>query len=124
LVFVPAACGSYSEYLLRPAPRDIFRRKEAGKVVTNNLVGCVTFDPFGTGIPTDNLAPRVHHEDGVVMDSIEEQPISFFAFSEFVLQKGKGVSSGGKGVSNRGWLFRRTELHPFHSEGFQAAEAQ
>jgi hypothetical protein len=81
LFLVPTAGGGDPEYLLRPAPLDIFRRKETGKVVNDNLIGSVTFDSFGTGIPTDNPALRVHHEDGVVFDSVEEHPILFLAFS-------------------------------------------
>ena len=50
-------------------------------------IGFVTFDSFGAGIPTDNLALRVHHEDRVVLDSVKEHPIIFFAFPERLLRK-------------------------------------
>src|ERR1700687_2435943 len=82
LFFVPSAGSGSSEYLLRPSPLDVFRRIEAGKVMTDNLIGCVTFDSFGPGIPTENPALGVHHKNGIVLDSIEEHLISFLAFSE------------------------------------------
>ena len=81
------AGGSQAKYFLRTAPFDLLRREEAGKVVADNLIGSVTFDSFGTGIPTENLTLRVHHEDGVVMDSIEEQSVSFFALAKGVLRE-------------------------------------
>src|SRR5580658_3382792 len=79
---MPAIFGSQSEHLFRPAPLDIRRREKAGEVAPNNLICFVTLNSFGAGIPTDNLAPRVHHENGVVPDTVEEQLISFFAFPE------------------------------------------
>src|ERR1700710_1509029 len=77
--------GGNSEYLFRPASLDFFRREEAGKVVTDNLIRAVTFGLFGTDIPTYHLAHRVHHKDGVVLDSVEKHPISVFALSQGVL---------------------------------------
>ena len=82
--------------------------------MTDNLIGCVTFDSFGAGIPTKNPALRVHHENGIVLDSIEEHPISFFAFSECLGQFASGPveprgSSGdgsrGNRTLNREWFF-------------------
>src|ERR1700735_151249 len=87
LFFMPAARSGHPEYFLRPTPLDIFGRKEAGKVLTNNLVGSVALNSFSTGIPTDNLASRIHHKDCVILDSIEKQSISFFAFPESLLSK-------------------------------------
>ena len=50
--------------------------------MADNFFGCVTFDSFGTGIPTDNLALGVQHKDRVIMNSIDEHPIFFFAVLE------------------------------------------
>src|SRR6202035_4003683 len=101
---VPSPGSGSSEYLLRPSPLDIFRREEAGKVPADNLIGCVTFDSFGAGIPTENPALRVHHENGIVLDSIEEHPISFFAFSERLGQFASGaVTLGGSSRGNGTW---------------------
>jgi hypothetical protein len=54
LLLVPSACGGYSEYFLGSALLDLFKRKEAGEIVTDNLIGFVTFDPFSTCVPSDN----------------------------------------------------------------------
>ena len=98
-----AACGSHPEHLLRPAPLDIFRRKEAGIVLTDNLIGGVTFDPFGAGIPTDNPASRVQQKDRVVMDSVQEHPIFFFAISKRSLgSPARGVVALGAPTSDSG----------------------
>src|ERR1700676_5020389 len=86
---MPPTCGSHPEYLLPPAPLDIFRRKEARKVMADNLFASVTFDSFGAGIPTNNHSLRVQHEDRVVLDFVEEHPIFFFALAErFLCQVG------------------------------------
>ena len=87
MFFEPAAGSGQPEYLLRPAARDILGRIEAGKISTDNLVGAVTLDLFGPGVPSDNLALRVHHDDRVVPHFVEEHPISFLA----VLKRRLGV---------------------------------
>ena len=78
--------------------------------MTDNLIGCVAFDSFGAGIPTEDAALGVHHENGIVLDPVEEHPISFFAFSERLGQFASGAvtlgcssggSSRGNGTSNR-----------------------
>src|ERR1700726_2060529 len=82
---MPTACGSHPEYFLRPAPLDIFRRKEAREVKTDDLFAPVTFNSFGTGIPTNHRSPWVQHENRVVLDLVEEHPIFFFAVPEGLL---------------------------------------
>jgi len=81
---VTAGCGSQPEYFLRPAPLDVLLRKKTGKVTTDNLFGFVSLDSFGTGIPTENLAMRIDHEDSVILDSVKELPIFFFTVPERV----------------------------------------
>jgi len=99
--------------------------------MTYNLIGCVTFDSFGASVPTENTALRVHHKDGVVLDSIEEHPISFFAFSErlgqfasgpVLLGCSSGGSSRGTRTSNREQFFSRIGLYLSILEKFQGAE--
>src|SRR4051794_529863 len=79
MFFEAAAGSSQPEYLLRPAARDILGKIEAGKILTDNLVGAVALDLFGPGVPSDNPALRVHHDDRVVPYFVEEHPISFLA---------------------------------------------
>jgi hypothetical protein len=90
LFFVPSTGSGESEYLFRPSTLDVFRRKEAGKVMADYLIGCVPFDSFGAVIPTENPAPCVHQKNGVVLNSIEEHPKLFFA----VLQRQGQRASG------------------------------
>src|ERR1700676_4715300 len=79
---MPSACGSHPEYFLRSATLDIFRRKEAREVMTDNLFASVTFDSFGASIPTNNYSLWIQHEDRVVSDFVEEHSIFFFALPE------------------------------------------
>src|ERR1700722_4478882 len=84
---MPAAGGSDAEDLLRPALLDICWREKAREIAADNLISAVALDSLGTGIPTEDLAPRIHAEDGVILDSVEEHPVSFFAFPERVFPK-------------------------------------
>ena len=83
--FQPAAGSGQPEYLLRPAPRDIVRRIKTGKISADDLVGAVTLDLFGPGVPSDNLALRVHHDDRMVPHFVEEHPISLLAVLQRLL---------------------------------------
>jgi len=87
LFFVPSTSGGQPEYFLRSTLLDIFGREKTGEVLANNLIGSISLYSFGTGIPTEDLALWVHHEDGIVLDSIEEHPISFFALSKGILRE-------------------------------------
>ena len=82
IFFVAAVCGSQAEHLFRSAPPDIFLKKEAGKVVADDLFGGIPLNMLRAGAPTDDLASRVQHEDRVVMDSVQEHPVLFFALLE------------------------------------------
>ena len=79
LFFVPAAGSGDGEHLLRAAALDVFRGKETGKVAPDNLFRAVALDALRPGIPAHNLALRVQHENGVVLDSVEQHPVLFFA---------------------------------------------
>ena len=76
---MPAACGGDAQHFLRLALLDIFRREEARKIATYNLFGFIAFDSFGTGIPTEDLALRVHHKYRVVLYAVEKHLVFFFA---------------------------------------------
>src|SRR5688572_22145022 len=79
--------GADPKDLLRPVPVNIFGRKKAGIALTDNLVGRVALDTFGTGVPTHHPARRVQHENGVVLDTIEEH-------SEILLAVPEGFVAG------------------------------
>ena len=85
LFFMAATAGRYPKQFLRPASLDIFRREEAGKVVTDNLFGGVAFHALGSGVPADHLALGVQHEDGVVLHSVEQHPVFLFAVPQSFL---------------------------------------
>src|SRR5260221_14380261 len=84
---MPPACGSHPEYFLRPAALDIFRRKEAGIVLADDLFGFVPFNSLSAGVPTGNRSTPVQQVDRIVMHSIEEHLIFFFAVAKRLLYK-------------------------------------
>ena len=75
-----ATGGGLPQDLLRPALLDVVRRKETRKILTGDLLIGETRHPLRTGIPTANLAQRTQHEDGVVLDPLNERPIFALAF--------------------------------------------
>src|ERR1700730_10347692 len=93
---MPPVYGSHPEDLLRPASLDIFRRKEAREVMTDNLFASITFDSFGSSIPSNNCSLWVQHEDRVVLDFVEEHSIFFFAVPERLLRQ-----VGGRDILHR-----------------------
>ena len=99
MIFVPPGCGTQLEHLFWPGQLDIFRRKEAREVVTDNFIGFVSFDTFGAGVPTDDPSLWVQREDRVVLDFIEKDPIFFFALPERVLGRVGGFGNVRKGLT-------------------------
>src|ERR1700722_18861196 len=90
---MPAVRGSHPEYFLRPALLDIFRRKEAREIMTNNLFASVTFDSFGASVPTNNQPLWIQHEDRIVLEFVEEHPIFFFAIPKRFLRRVGSICS-------------------------------
>src|SRR5687767_8608246 len=84
---MPTVCSSQPQYLFGLALRDILRSKEAREIAADDLIGRVAFDLFSAGIPTDYPALRIHHEDRMILHSIEDHPISLFTFSERFLHE-------------------------------------
>ena len=74
----PLAAAMASTSCGRPR-LDVFRGKETGKIAPDNLFHTVALDALRPGIPTHNPALRVEHENGVVLNSVEQHPVLFFA---------------------------------------------
>jgi hypothetical protein len=47
-------------------------------VLTDDVLGMKTLDPFGPGVPRENQAIGIKHEDGVVADARNEQLEALF----------------------------------------------
>jgi hypothetical protein len=87
LFLVSAMFHSEAQHLVRSAPRRVLRRKEARKVGTDDLGRAVAFDPFRTGIPTDDHTVRVDHEDRVVVNAIDQESIALFTLPQRFLHE-------------------------------------
>src|SRR5690349_7147551 len=61
---------------------DGFRRVELREVLSDDLVGPIALDAFSTGIPGQDVAIDVEHEDRVVLHPLHEQLKTLFAFSQ------------------------------------------
>ena len=79
LFLMPALRGRHAEDVRGPASRDVLGRKEPGEALTDDLVGPVPLDPFGAGVPAGDAPLRIHREDRVVPDAVEQQAISLLA---------------------------------------------
>ena len=51
---------------------------ETKKVFADDFLSLVSFDSFGAGVPSSNVALNVEHEDRIILDGIDQQPESLF----------------------------------------------
>jgi hypothetical protein len=72
---MPAVRGSDSQYFLRPASLDVIVREETGEMFADDLLGTVPFDSLGAGIPSNDMPLQVQHQDGIVVNFVEERSI-------------------------------------------------
>src|SRR6266852_9380176 len=70
------------QHLLRLARFPIFIRVEYREVISDNFLGCVPFDAVRTKIPVRDNAFGVEHVDGVVGNTLHQQPELLLALLE------------------------------------------
>src|SRR5262249_23591381 len=63
---------------------DVFLGIEAREMLTNDLLGPVLLDPFGAGIPGDDAAFGVEHEDRVVFRAFDQETERLFGRPELL----------------------------------------
>ena len=61
-------------------------RIKAGEMLADDFLRFVTLDLFRAGVPTRDVAIRVEHEDGVVLNALHHEAELFFAALELLLQ--------------------------------------
>ena len=64
--------GGHSEGALGQAPADVLGRIEDRYRLAQDLLGGIALDALGTRVPARHPAGRIDHEDGVVLDSVEQ----------------------------------------------------
>ncbi|HET8584985.1 MAG TPA: hypothetical protein VFM89_04535, partial [Casimicrobiaceae bacterium] len=73
------------QLVLGPAAVDGVLRVEDREMLADDLVRRITADALRAGVPRDDAAVGIEHEDRVVDDAVDEQPESFFAFCQRLL---------------------------------------
>src|SRR6185437_14170154 len=63
---------------------DVFRRVEDREVLSDDLVFGITFDSLRALVPSDDVAPRVEHEDRVIFDALDEQAESLITLPQLL----------------------------------------
>ncbi len=61
---------------LGDALRALFLRVELGEVPANDLLGGVTLESFGAGVPARYDPVGVEHVDGIIRDRVDQQPVA------------------------------------------------
>src|SRR5665213_1201379 len=56
-------------------------------MLADDLFRTVALDPFRTGVPARNLAVRRQHIDGIVRDTLNQEPELFLAFPKRLFGK-------------------------------------
>ena len=81
LFFIPAFRRGGAQRLFRPALRRVFASVEPPEVLREDFFGPVADHPLGAGVPTADQPVGVHHENRVVLYSLDEHveaPLAFF----------------------------------------------
>jgi len=83
----PAVLSCLREHVLRFMDPTVCFGVETREMAADDFLGRVTLDALRAAIPAGYIALGIEHEDGVVLDSINQQPelLSLFAF-RFVRQ--------------------------------------
>ena len=69
----------------RNAVVSVLRSIKRGEMPSDNFVARIALDPFGAGIPVDDVSGRIEHVDGVVGDAFHKQaetPLGIFEFGQ------------------------------------------
>src|SRR6185312_8292128 len=72
---------------LRLAVPDVFLGIERREVPAGDLRGGVSVDALRTLVPARHVAIGIEHEDGVVTDSLNQQPESLLTFADRLLRR-------------------------------------
>ena len=76
---VPPLLRRRAEFAGRLAAGDVLGREEERVGQADDLGVGIAEDAFGPGVPADDRAVRIEHEDGVVGDALDEQAEPFVA---------------------------------------------
>src|SRR6185295_19396403 len=63
-------------------------RIELAEVLADDLRGAVALDPLGAGVPGENVAVGIEHENGVVLDALHQKAKALIALSKRLLAMG------------------------------------
>jgi hypothetical protein len=64
---------------------------ETGKMLSDDLVGAVPFEPFRPGIPGGNPAVSIQQKDGIFLKALDKQPHRVLALSQHSLVPGQSL---------------------------------
>ena len=62
------------------------RRIEFGEMLRDNLIGLVTYNPRGTGVPGQDLTLGIKHKNGIVGDAFYQQPEALLTLIRAILR--------------------------------------
>src|SRR5208283_2154783 len=63
---------------------DIFGRRKATVMLTDDFCGSVSLDTLRTFVPAYDPALRIQHQDRIVLDALNQQPKAFLALQHFL----------------------------------------
>src|SRR5579863_5852153 len=76
----PSFLPRYHEFVVRQSACQILRRVKARKVLADDLVGFVSLETLGAGVPGEDESVRIQHENRIVSDGFDEEPETLLAF--------------------------------------------
>ncbi len=101
LVFEAALAGG--GFQLHLALARVLRRIEVGEVLPDDLVGAVPLDALRAHVPGAHPTVRIEHENGIVLDALDQQAEAFSILRVFFLHRVDGARA----------IPQRPAQHPF-----------
>ena len=80
---------------------DVGQRVEGGEVSPDDLIRLVPVDVAGARVPADHQPFRVEHGDGVVVDSLDEQPKALLRVQQRRLAAAEPHAGPGEGLADQ-----------------------
>ncbi len=87
---------------LRPAQLDVFFREKYGEILADDFLCLVALDALAAGIPGDHPALGVQHQDGVVLNFIEQGAVLDLAVAQRPLGQAPPAGIAQQAKSRRG----------------------
>ena len=102
----PAGFGGRAQPVIEPPGPHVCRGEEPRGSLADNFLRHMPQDSLGAGVPGQDAADRIEHEDRIILHVVCHQGEAFFFFKSLLVEL--GVFHGGRGAA--GQVFGEVEV--------------